>query len=114
MQRPPLVISPYSALTRRPIPLTPCGVPRAVTAAQDHYRLDRQLRRLRDSGDAPAVEKLKNELEELQRQVRKMAEQLAKLEADGKAVRATASGATTPAAPAANSPETAPTPTTAT
>jgi len=85
---------------------------RAVTAAQDHFRLDRQLRRLRDSGDAPAVEKLKSELEELQRQVRKMAEQLAKLEADGKAVRATAGGAATPAAPAVDAPATAPTPTT--
>ena len=41
-----------------------------MTAAQDHYKLDRQIKRLRDSGDGPVTEKLKSDVDELQKQVR--------------------------------------------
>jgi hypothetical protein len=42
---------------------------RALTPAQDLPQLERQLKRLREGGDAPAVERLKTDVDDLTKQV---------------------------------------------
>jgi len=57
---------------------------RPVTAQQDLPILDKQIHDIKAHGEAPVPEKVKHEIDELNKLVRKLADQVAALEAAGK------------------------------